>query len=266
MTEEVIEVQPEAELDTTAPTEPPTEEAKADEVETPADEKKFTQKELDEIIQKRIVKEAARAERRALKVYAEKLERMSQPAQQQEPQRSDNGKPTSDQYRNVDDYVEALTEWKLGQKEAESKRASEQAQSKQLLTKVEKVYAEAEKISGFDRASFDAMFDELPKDAQTNIAMTILESDIPGKILAHLHANPDVAEKLAELSPTRQAAEIGKLEAKLSTVSVTKSKAPAPISPIGSRGGSASGDLARMSMEDYVAARAKQGARWAGRR
>jgi hypothetical protein len=116
---------------------------------------------------------------------------------------------------------------------------------------------EAAKISGFDREAFD----ELPiTDA---MAYAILDSDVAAKITAHLTSNPDDAERISALSPARQAAEIGKLEARISSQTVKASNAPAPIKPIGNRGGSANSDLAKSSMEDYIAARAKQGARWA---
>jgi hypothetical protein len=255
MTEEVqaVEVQtPEAELEQTTAT--PQTETVADEVETTqqADEKKFTQAELDKIIQKRIAKAEAIAERRALKVYAEKLETMTQKA---EPVRQapTDGKPTLAQFENVEDYVEAVAEWKLEQREQSSKQSKEAVERQTVQTKVNDIYAKAEKVDGFDRD----VFDSLPiSDA---VAWTIMDSDAPEKLMAYISQNPEEAERLSALTPARQAAEIGKLEAKLSTVTkeLKVSKAPAPIDPIGNKG-SSSKDPSDMRDSEFAAWRKRQ--------
>jgi hypothetical protein len=200
-----------------------------------ADEKKFTQSELDEIIQKRIAKESARAERRALKVYADKLEKMAAERQTIQTTPSPDGKPTMAQYANVEDYVEAVSDWKLNQREQQTQKQQAEEQQKQFLDKTEKIYAQAEKIRGFDRDAFD----DLPL---TNaIAQAIVDSEVAPKLMAYFVNNPEDVSRIANLNPVRQIAEIGKLEAKVSEVAVkpvTVSKAPAPIEPIGTRGSS----------------------------
>lgn len=243
------------------------EEVATAETETPAVEveevkeaekesKTFSQEELDRIIQKEKAKAEARAERRALKVYADKLEAMNQPVQQQ-PVRSDDGKPNMAKYDNVEDYVEAVAEWKLQQREQVARSQQVELSQRQIYDKAEKIYQEAEKVSGFDRETFNAL--PIP-DA---VAHAILDSDIAPALVVHLANNPDEAERIARLSPARQAAEIGKLELKVSATKPKTSNAPAPIRPIGSKGsGSSNGDMTRMSMDEFLAARAKQGARW----
>lgn len=222
------------------------------------DEKTFTKEEMDVAIGKAKAKAAAIAERRALKAYADKLEAMSQ-RQEQKPQVAESdGKPTMAQFANVEDYVEAVADWKLSQRDQANKKQQEEQSSKATYDRTEKIYAQAEKIQGFDRAAFD----ELP--LTTSIAQAIIDSDIPAKLMAHLTINPEEVDRISKLSSARQAAEIGKLEAQLSSVTPVKaSNAPAPIRPIGNRGGAATGDPARMSMEDYAAMRKSQGARWA---
>lgn len=202
----------------------------APDVETQAVEKTFTQKELDEIVQKRTAKAEAIAERRAIKAYAQKLEQMV--PQQQQPQADEtNGRPTQAQFANVDDYVEAMADWKLSQRDQATRQQQQQEQSRSLNSRTESIYAEAAKEPGFDREAFD----ELPLTQP--IAAALIESDAPAKLMAHLAANPDEVERIAGLSPARQAAEIGKLEAKIASAPKV-SKAPPPITPIGgTRGG-----------------------------
>lgn len=254
----------EAGLTTSTETETPeaTQENVAAQQETtqePADvnteaEKTFTQKELDEIIQKRIAKAEAIADRRAMKAYKETLEKFA--PKQPEPQ-ADNGRPTQAQFANVDDYVEAMADWKLGQRDQEHQRQQQEQREKTTIEKTESFYAEAEKIPGFDREVFDGL------PLTPAIANALIDSDVPAKLMAYMATHTDEVDRIARLSPARQAAEIGKLETKLASVApVPKpSNAPPPIKPIGSR--SNSSDLSKTSMDDYVEKRKAQGARWA---
>lgn len=195
------------------------------------DKKSFSQSELDSIIQKEKAKAEARAERRALKVYAEKLEAMNrQPAQVQLAQQ--DGKPVMAQFPNVEDYVEAVADWKMGQRDRESQQQQVQKQAHDIRTKASTVIEDAEKIPGFDRDAFES----LPlSDAST---LAILDSDVAAKLIAHLTSNPQEAQRIYALTPARQAAEIGKMEVKLASAPKV-SKAPEPITPIGGRSGNA---------------------------
>ena len=251
MTEEVIAAQPEAEL--TQPATPASETVADEGVETPqADEKKFTQTELNEIIQKRIAKAEAIAERRALKVYAQKLEGMTQKTAPPVQAQASDGKPSMAQFSNVEDYVEAVSDWKLNQRDQATKQQHEERQRQTVAEKANDIYARAEKVEGFDRD----VFDSLP--ITEAVAYAIMDSDVPEKIMAHLAQNPAEANRLVALSPARQAAEIGKLEAKLSTVKdVQVSKAPAPISPVGAKG-VASKDPSQMTDKEFADWRKRQ--------
>lgn len=224
-------------------------------VKTEAEPKTFTQEEVDAIVSKNKAKAEAIAERRALKAYRETMERFA-PQQKQPETAAENARPTQANFTNVDDYVEAMADWKLAQKEQAAQQAQRAKQAQTLSSKTESYYAEAQKIPGFDREAFD----ELP--LTRTIAEALIESDAPAKLMAHMAANPDDVERIAKLSPARQAAEIGKLETKLASAPKV-STAPAPIKPIGSRGSATNTDLSKASMDDYIAQRKTQGARWA---
>ena len=232
----------------------------APDVETQAEKKSFTQEELNEIIQKEKAKAEAKAERRALKAYRETLEKFA-PLQQQpkaEVQPADTGRPTREQFENVDDYVEAMADWKLGQRDQQARQKQQAQQAQTLAAKTENFYSEAEKIPGFDREAFD----ELP--LTRHIAEALIESEAPAKLMAHMAANPEEVARIASLSPARQAAEIGKLETKLASAPKV-SNAPAPIKPIGTRGSGTNSEPSKMSMEEDAEYRKKSGAKWARR-
>ena len=158
------------------------------------------------------------------------------------------GKPSADQFEDHSEYVEALTDWKLEQKLAErDARTQEQAKA---TTWQERANAAKAEMPDFDEVMASS---SAPMSAA--MAEAIKESDIGPKVAYHLAQNPDVAARLANLSPTSAAREIGKLEA---TLSAAKAPAPAPrvttaprpATPIGS-GRSAEGDPSKMSMADY---------------
>lgn len=221
-----------------------------------ADEKTFTQDELNEIIKKEKARAEARAERRALRAYAEKLERMV-PTQQKQPEAAaETGRPTRAQFADDDDYVEAMADWKLSQRDQAQQQQRQQQQAQSMATKTESIYVEAGKVPGFDREAFD----ELP--LTKTIAEALIESDAPEKLMVFMAAHPEDVERIAAMSPARQAAEIGKLEARLASVPKVSS-APAPIKPIGSRGSASNSDPSKMSMEEYAEFRKKNGASWA---
>ena len=223
-------------------------------VKTEAEKKTFTQDELNEIIQKEKAKAEAKAERRALKAYRETLERFAPQQQQEAPKES--GRPQRDSYASDDDWVEAVTDWKLEKRESASKQQQQEKSAREVANKTENIYAEAQKIPGFDRDDFDA----LPLTAA--IASALIDSEVPAKLMAHMASNPEEVERIAKLSPARQAAEIGKLETKLASAPKV-STAPAPIKPIGSRGSASNSDPSKMTMEEYAAKRKSEGARWA---
>ena len=241
---------------------PETEQVKTESIEgsteTPKDdeqapvEKTFTQKELDEILQKRLAKSEARAERRAKEAYREALEAVTrtQPARQEQ-----STEPMRDQFSNDADWIDAKVEHKLQLREAASKQEAQKATQQSLNSKTEDLYVKAEKISGFDRETFD----ELPLTRP--LVAALIESDVAPQLMAYMSANPEEVERIAKLSEARQAVELGKLEVKLQAAPKT-SKAAAPIDPVGSKGRTTP-NPSEMSMAEYKAYRAKQGARWA---
>lgn len=224
------------------------------EQEKPA--KTFTQDELNEIVKREKAKADAKAERRAMRAYQETLEKIAlrqQPAPQA--QQADDGRPKASQYETVDDYVAATVKWELDKAEKSQQQAKAAESQKSLVSKTEKLYTDAERIDGFDRDAFD----DLPLTPQ--IAAALLEADTPAQVMAWMVNNPDEVERIAGLSPARQAIEIGKVEAKLASAP-KPSNAPPPIKPTGIRGAAAPTDPSKMNMEEYKAWREKQSPTW----
>ena len=214
--EETVAAQPNA-----ATTEAQTDSA-SDENESPAAEKTFTQKELDEILTKRLAKATRNARKEALAEF----QALSQPKQQPS-QQSEDGKPVRAKFASDEAYVEALTDWKLDQREQKAAKDREAQAAQQTSRKIDALYAEAEKLDGFDAESYDAL------PLTRAIVEAVIDSDVGPQLMKHMADNPEEVARIAKLSPARQAAELGKLEAKLGEAPGKKvSSAPAPINPL----------------------------------
>lgn len=212
-------------------------------------DKTFTQAELDAIVQKRVAKAEAKAARQIERTYRETLERIAP-----QPTKPVATEISRDNYATDADWIDAKVEARLAERDRQSQQVQQQQEFKRIEQTTEQIYAKAEKETGFDREAFE----ELPLTPA--IASAIIESDVAPKLMAYMTSNPEEVDRIARLSPTRQAVELGKLEVKLTAAPKT-SAAPAPITPIGS-GRTAVHDLANASPEDYYLMRQKQGARY----
>lgn len=219
--------------------------------------KTFSQQELDDIVRRRVAKAESKAERRVLRTL-EKLQPQPAAPQQASQQARESDRPTPRQGETQDAYLERLTDWKLDQRDSRAAQTRQQEQHRTLAQKTDAIYAEAEKLPGFDREAFD----ELPLTRP--IVEALVDSDAPAKLMHHLASHPEVVERIAKLSPARQAAELGKLEAALPATPRT-SKTPDPIGDPTARGTTTTvpSDLSKLPMDKYIEARRKQGARWA---
>lgn len=98
----------------------------------------------------------------------------------------------------------------------------------------------------------------------TAVGEALLESDDMPALVDFLGKNPDLAADLEGLSPTKLGRQIERIEAQMKTTRPKPvSRASEPISPIKGGKGNVVKTLENMSMTEYKAARAKQGAKWA---
>jgi hypothetical protein len=221
--------------------------------------RKYAQKRID-----RLTWEANEAKRKAEELEAKLRER-----QERQPEPS-AARPKPEDFQDYDDYVEALADWKAEEKARklrdELKAESEKTRAKTEADRRMEAFRAAE--SKFRATVQD--YDEAIQDAQ-DTPMTqvmfdvILESEVGPNLLYHLAKNPDEAERIAHLSPARQAAEIGKLEDKLAQQlkdpqKPKASNAPPPVNPVRARGSASTPRLddPNLSMEEYSRLRRKQ--------
>lgn len=235
-----------------------TAEAPADGTAPPADDKEpvapktYSEEEVRERIERATAKAAAKAERRAFREASQIIQRQ-QPVYQQV-----DDKPKREQFATEDEFFDKLTDWKLDKRDRASVQERQTAQATATNAKTENLYREAEKLPGFDRDAFE----ELPLTPA--IAEALIDSDAPAKLMEYMTLNPGEVERIAALKPARQAAEIGKWEAKIASApSVKPSKTPAPINPVGGGNGATGTTIQNAkTMDEFMAVMRKNGSRW----
>ena len=203
------------------------------------DEKPAKESEDEDHVQKGVQKRIDRLTRQKYEARAEADFLRKQLEAQQQPRTDsviDRGR-----FESEEDYIEAVVEARLSQKEAVQQQQS-------FAQKVNGIIKEAEKLGDFDVDDFR----EIP--ISQAMAMAIVESDVAVKLTKYFHDEPEEAERISRLSPARQAAAIGILEVDLgsSVPKVTaKSAAPSPIKPVAGNGVTQGGYRPDMTPEAY---------------
>jgi hypothetical protein len=151
-------------------------------------------------------------------------------------------KPIADHFESIEEYVEAVTDWKLRQAEARLIEQDQLTQAKSSFqTQVEQFQA---KVVEFKQTHDD--FDEVVDDASDVILTpglqeSILSSDLGPQVMYELASNKQELLRINQLSPLAQAREIGKLEARITSKLQepspkpqlkTTTKAPPPPKPL----------------------------------
>lgn len=164
-----------------------------------------------------------------------------------EPQKDNNVKPKVDDYSSLEDWVEAVSDWKANEV---LKKAKKDAEAENLAYKqrenerkwLEKEQSYLEKYEDYEEVA-DA--NELVRHNALNQTMiqALLETPETGPdVLYYLGKNIDEARRIAALPPILAAKELGKIEDRLinSNKNVKKVKttnAPPPIQPIAAKAG-----------------------------
>jgi len=208
-------------------------------------------KRIDELVKLR--EEARRDAEYWRKVALEKLEAEKGKGGKRDTQ-VDPGRPSPDGFKTYDEYVEALTDWKLEEKtraDAEARRADEEGRRlAERIARAEEKYPDFRSVA-------------LNPDVPITPAMysALVDSDAGADIAYWLGKNPHEAGRIAALSPVAAVKEIGRLESRFSGQNAPRrvSQAPAPVRTISGSGGEAEKAPAEMSMEEYRAWRRAKG-------
>jgi len=181
---------------------------------------------------------------------------------EQTPSQTPPKKPTRDQFEDEDEYIEAVADWKTSQKLQEREQTQQQQQRKQKeQEEQERIGQAVQTINEQGMNEFedyeDVVFENDALTITDNMVHAISEMDYGHRVAYHLGNNPDRAAKIAEMSPYRQATELGKIERDLTQKPKKKQpKTPPPTEPV--KGGGESGESEPSDINDWMKHRRKQ--------
>lgn len=182
---------------------------------------------------------------------------------------STSAKPKSDDFESHEEYIDALTDWKMEAKisDYENKKRVELARN-EVQTKV-KTHAERVKAFVSKHDDFHDLMEEVD-DVRVSGAVQeiILDSENGPALMYELAKNRDEFERICSMTPLKAAKALGQFEAKLmSSISKEKketiqtSKAPKPPTPIRSQSKKATAKSiydSELSQAEYEALRKRQ--------
>jgi len=173
--------------------------------------------------------------------------------------------PSPDDFDDYGDYVKAITKWTV----AQDQRATADTRATEAA-KVADEHRGAEWNAKIGAAKsvlpdFDAVMETADTPTASHVAAAIMDAERGPELLYHLAGNPEIVERLNEMSPARAAMELGKIEATLGEPAAPPppppkrtTTAPAPITPV-KPGSTTAKDPAKMNMDEYKAYRESQG-------
>lgn len=194
------------------------------------DERKFSQAEVDALVQKRLLKEERRVHRR-----------VEQQLREQSAERIAQVEPKRESFADESEFTRAQVEH-LAEKRAMEKLA-ERELAKKAEQQTESFIEKAEKAS--ERyADFNAVVSNPSLRIDEKMVEFISESDHGADVAYYLGKNTAKAAEIAGMSPMQAARALLAIESEIAAKpKVSLSKAPEPINPVGTRGKASSSSL-----------------------
>jgi hypothetical protein len=191
--------------------------------------------------------------RQAQREAAELRERLAEVEKRTAPQAKP--KPIRAGYETEDDFIEALTDWKLETKLSERDKAApkqEQTEpkgvSKEDWEKRETAFAD--KTHDYNDAIDDL---DIPRTLTgAAVSHAILKHEKGPEVLYHLAKNPDVLDDVLSLLPERASFKINRIAESLGKSAAPKQQLPHPPSGIKATSGGGSKTVAKMSGRDIL--------------
>lgn len=174
--------------------------------------------------------------RRDAQYFRQEAERLRGQGQDKPQPKQPEGKPDPNKYETLEQYLDALSDWKVDQRlKKEREEFTKQSEAQRQYQAVQVFGSrEAEASSKYED------YEEVTRNPSLQITEAmghaIMESEIGPDVWYYLGNNPKEAARIANLSPVSQIREIGKIEDKLSSSPVKPKvpSAPNPISPVNS--------------------------------
>jgi hypothetical protein len=137
---------------------------------------------------------------------------------QDKPSEPATGKPKLEDFQTLEQYQEALTDWKLDQREQQRKEAEARTAAEEAVRKEQETWAKREKAARKAHDDYDDLMETVQIPAGPGVLaarQAMLEDDNGAEMLYYLAKHPAELERIAGLSPASAILAIGKLSASL---------------------------------------------------
>lgn len=148
----------------------------------------------------------------------------------------DKPKPKFEQFDSIEDYTDAMTDWKLEKREHEANVAKAEQESKVVQDEILEKWNTREAAAKKEYADYGNVvtvktYQKMSPSVEAQVFLA--ESEVGPQVVYHLMSDETLAEQFANANPVKQVAMLTRLEMKLdtgdkSTKETTVTKAPAP--------------------------------------
>jgi len=177
-------------------------------------------------------------------------------------------KPMADNFETHEEFIEALTDWKIEARDLKNQAKNKENQAKTAYQgQVKDFQSKAQEFAKNHDDFEDVLADVSDIQISPGLEESMLSSELGPDVMYELANNREELERINKLSPLAAAREVGKIEARLSkgqspdSTKRKKSKAPNPVNPV--KGKSDKSSLQSIydtdiSQADYERLRAKE--------
>lgn len=172
------------------------------------------------------------AERRERERLQAELEKVKQPQK-----KAPDAKPRIDDFDTDAEFLDALTDWKIEQRDRQTKSEQKKLRELDERRKADETYRETcMRVNGAGinkYEDYEQVVFSLPGNIMNKqLAEAVFETDRPEDVAYYLGKNRAEAERISRLNPRKQAIALGKLESQLEKPKKKTTKAPPPINPL----------------------------------
>lgn len=188
------------------------------------------------------------------------------------PHQTVDAEPKREDFEDIFEYQRAVTKYDARQeterllKQDREERQGKERQSTAAQTEAKRAQEWGKREAEYSKANPDYVervtdfLDSGAIEAWSKGSREYLVESGPA-LVDYLATHPEDADRIAQCSPARQIAELGKLEVKLEKAPPKPSDAPAPAKPIASARSSGK-DITKMSAREVEADMKARGSRW----
>jgi hypothetical protein len=171
------------------------------------------------------------AQQREIDELRQKLEQKPPAAEEpgQKPKAPPDGKPKLEDFSTLEEYQEALTDWKLDERERKRQAADAEREAREAHEKIQAAWSKQVKAAAKVHEDYDDVIDSVkaPEGPGVEAArLAMLEDENGAEILYHLGKHPADLKRIAALSPVSAVREIGKLSAKFTSPTAPENGKP----------------------------------------